>query len=429
MRRKSPRLMRRSTFMTTGAAAAGALAVPRYAVAAGPAATVKIGFLESFSGVFTDQGSVHRLGADLALADFNRRAGRVKFEFVYADDTSKPAVATTEAHRLLDQEKVDVLFGGTSSAIGLAMNALALEAGVFTLLIGPQDSTITAEKASKLSYRFGPNIRMMLKPLVRRALALGKKWYFLQADYAFGKDGYAQLSEALKRAGGTEAGHDVVPLGTSDFSSVLTKVRNADADVFALCVSGLDAANAAKQWASFGLNKKQKLIGISLEDTYWKAVPLDAVQGATFPVLWGPTVSSSAAKLAARLRQGIKGPVGGRHYLGYMAAWSLMERMTAAGTTRADKLMSAFENYTFDAAKASKATYHACDHQCTQDIYAGTVVPQKTFDKTQFMFDVVSEVPAVEADDCNAPYAKAAMTAMASQKATERQNYTPKSWS
>jgi branched-chain amino acid transport system substrate-binding protein len=421
--------MKRSTFLTTTAAgAAGTLAVPQFTLAAGPAATVKIGFLESFSGQFTDQGSVHRLGADLALADFNKKSGRVRYEFVYGDDGSKPATASTEARRLIDQEKVDVLFGGTSSAIGLSMNALALETGVFALLIGPQDSSITADKASKLTYRFGPNIRMMLKPLVRRALALGKKWYFLQADYAFGKDGYAQLSDALKRAGGTEVGHDVVPLGTSDYSSVLTKLRNSDAEVFALCVSGLDAANAAKQWATFGLNKKQKLIGISLEDTYWKAVPLDAVQGATFPVLWSPTVSPSAAKLAARLRQGIKGPIGGRHYLGYMAAWSLMERMSQAGTTKADKLMAAFENYTFDAAKASRATYHACDHQCAQDIYAGTVVPQKKFDKTQFMFDIVAEVPAGEADNCGESYAKAATAAMASQKIADRANYTPKTW-
>jgi branched-chain amino acid transport system substrate-binding protein len=420
--------MKRSTFLaSTAAGAAGTLATPAFTLAAGPAATVKIGFLESFSGVFTDQGSVHRLGADLALADHNR-SGRVKFEFVYGDDGSKPATATTEARRLVTQENVDVLFGGTSSGIGLAMNSLALELGVFTLLIGPQDSSITGEKASKLAYRFGPNIRMMLKPVLRRALALGKKWYFIQADYAFGKDAYAQVSEALKRAGGTEVGHDIVPLGTSDFSSVLTKLRNSDADVLVLCNSGLDAANTAKQWASFGLNKKQKLIGISLEDTYWKAVPLDAVQGATFPVLWAPSVSPSAEKLARRLREGIHGPVGGRHYLGYMAAWSLMEHITAAGTTKADGLAAAFENYTFDAAKASRATYHGCDHQCTQDVYAGVVVPQKRFDKTQFMFDIVSEVPASEADVCTDAAARAATAAMASQKAGERAGYTPKTW-
>jgi hypothetical protein len=107
-----------------------------------------------------------------------------------------------------------------------------------------------------------------------------------------------------------------------------------------------------------------------------------------------------------------------------MAAWSLMERITAAGTTKADKLAASFENYTFDAAKASHATYHGCDHQCTQDVYAGVVVPQRKFDKTQFMFDVVSEVPASEADVCSS----AATAAMASQKVADRQGYTPKTW-
>ncbi len=124
------------------------------------------------------------------------------------------------------------------------MNAFALEAGVFDLLIGPQDSSIIDSNASKRTYRFGPNISMMLKPLVRRALALGKKWYFLQADYA------------------------------------------------------------------------------------------------------------------------------------------------------------------------SKATYHGCDHQCTQ---------------THFMFDIVAEVPASEADQCGDAPAKAAQTTMASQKIADRANYTPKS--
>jgi ABC-type branched-subunit amino acid transport system substrate-binding protein len=133
-------------------------------------------------------------------------------------------------------------------------------------------------------------------------------------------------------------------------------------------------------------------------------------------VLWAPNVSPSAAKLAARLRAGIRGPVGGRHYLGYMAAWSLMDRIQRAGTTKADKLAAAFENYTFDAAKASR--------------YAGTVVSQKQFDKTQFMFDVVQEVPASEADgSCDSPWAKAASAAIASQHPADRPNYAPKTWS
>ncbi len=420
--------MKRSTFALSTAAAGLAGAVPRFTLAAGPAATVKIGFLDSFSGVFSDLGGVHKIGAQLALEDANKN-GRVKFEFVFGDDGSKPPQARTEATRLIVQEGVDVLMGGTSSGNALALAPLTLEAGIFNLVLGAQDSSVTGEKASKTTYRFGPNVRMLLKPVIRRALALGKKWYFIQADYAFGKDAYAQMSDALKRAGGTEVGHDVVQLGTSDFSSVLTKLRNSDADVFVLCNSGLDAANTAKQWVDFGLNKKQRLAGISLEDIYYKALPLDAVVGATFPVLWAPSVSSAAAKLAARLRRSISGPIGGRHYLGYMSAWSLMERIRSAGTTKADKLVAAFADSSYDAAKNTRATYRGCDHQCVQDVYAGASVSSKAFAKTQFMYDVVGEVPAAESDGtCDSPWAKAATTAMASQKIAERANYTPKTW-
>jgi len=44
------------------------------------------------------------------------------------------------------------------------------------------------------------------------------------------------------------------------------------------------------------------------------------------------------------------------------------------------------------------------------------------------MFDVVSEVPASEADVCTDAPARAATAAMASQKIAERQGYTPKTW-
>jgi branched-chain amino acid transport system substrate-binding protein len=418
--------MNRTRFLAAGAAAGAALAAPRFTLAAGPGATVKIGFLESFSGVFSDLGACHKAGALAALEDANR-SGRVKFEFVYGDDSSKPAVATTEARRLIGQENVDVLFGGTSSANGAAVAAIALESGVFNLMLAPQDSSLTGPKATKLSYRFGPNARMILAPVLRRALALGKKWYFIQADYALGKDAYAQCTEALRRAGGTEVAHDVVPLGTADFSSILTKVASSGADVLMLCNSGLDAANTAKQWVQFGLNKKMKLAGVSLEDIYYKALPLDEVVGATFPVLWAPSVSGSAGKLAARLRKTINGPVSGRHYLGYMAAHSLMERIVSAGTTDAEKLSTAFENYSFDAAKSSKSVYHGWDHQCAQDVYAGASISSKAFAKSNFMYDIVAEVPAAESDgNADSPWAKAATTALATQHPAARAGYTPK---
>ena len=389
---------------------------------------MKIGFIDSFSGVFSDIAAIHKIGAELALADMNAK-GRVKFEFSYADDNSKPATAGTEARRLVGQDNVDVLFGLTSSANGLALAPLANELGTFMLELGPQDSSITGAKAGKLTYRFSPNNHMMLKTLSTRVLALGKKWYFIQADYAFGKDAYNELSAILQRAGGTEIGHDVVKLGTSDFSPNMTKARNSDADVLVLANSGLDAANAARQFVDYGLGKKMRLAGINLEDFYYKAVPLDAIAGTTFPVAWTPTCSDGARRLTARLKRSVSGPISWRHYFGYMGATSLMQRILEARTTNAEKLAQAFENYSFDAAKPSRSTYLAWDHQLTQDVFAGAVVSSKRFAKTEFMFDVVGEVSAADADGGpNAPWSREAKAAMASQTVTPRPNYVAKTF-
>ncbi|MEA2719741.1 MAG: branched-chain amino acid transport system substrate-binding protein [Candidatus Eremiobacteraeota bacterium] len=421
-------MISRRSLLAGGAAAAAAASVPRFTLAAGNAATVKIGFIDSYSGVFSDIAALHKIGAELALADMNAK-GRVKFEFAYADDNSKPAVAGTEARRLVSQEGADVLFGLTSSANGLAMTALMNQLGTFMLELGPQDSSITGEKAGKLVYRFSPNNRMMLKTLATRVLALGKKWYFIQADYAFGKDAYSELSGILARAGGTEVGHDIVPLGTSDFSSNLTKARNSGADVLVLANSGLDAANACKQFVDFSLGAKMKLAGINLEDFYYKAVPLDRIAGTTFPVAWTPTCSDSARRLAARLKRNIHGPISWRHQFGYVGATALMNRILEARTTDAGKLAAAFENYSFDAAKPSHARFNAWDHQLTQDIFAGSVVSTKTFGRTEFMFDIVGEVAAADADGGpNTPWANAAKSAIASQTVTARPNYTPKTF-
>jgi branched-chain amino acid transport system substrate-binding protein len=422
--------MKRSAFIRSAQSAAAAAAVaaaPRYAVAIGTAATVKIGFLDSFSGVFSDLAGYQKLAAQLALDDANRK-GRVKYEFAYGDDGSKPANATIEARRLIGQESVDVLFGGTSSGSALAIGPIALESGVFNLTLAPFDSSITGSRATRLTYRYGPNARMATKTLGRRVLALGRKWYFVQADYALGKDAYAQLSDVLRRAGGTESGLDVVPLGMSDFSSTLTKVRNSDAEVLILTNSGLDAANLAKQFVGFGLNKRMKLAGIGLEDVYHNAVPLDALAGSTFPLLWAPNASDGAARLTRALRRSIRGPISQRHWLGYGALTTLVDRLNAAGTTKADKLAAAFDDHSFDDYKRTNATFRACDHQAIQDMYAGAIVSQATFAKTQYMYEVVAEVPAVESDGtCDSPWARSARGVLAAQTIGNRENYQAKS--
>jgi len=406
--------MKRNAFVAAGGALAAAAALPAPLFAAAPA-TVKIGFLDSFSGVLSDIAGYHKIGANIALAEANAR-GRTKYEFVYGDDASKPAVGATEARRLVEQEKVDVMLFGTSSAVALAIMPLTLGANIFTVLIGPQDGSITGDHASLNTFRFAPNAAMFARVLGQRILASGKKWSFIVEDYAFGRDSYNRLSALLKRAGGTEIGVDFTHVGTADFSSVYTKIRNTDTDQVVLCQGGLDVALAAKQFVDFGLQKKMKLAGMTLEDFYYKTLPLDQLAGSVFAVIWTPTVSPSARALHAHLAKSISGPISYRHYMSYITTKQLIDRIEAAGTTHADKLVAAFRDHSFDAAKSDPAVWRGCDHQAAQNVYAGTVVSAKRFAQTQYLFDVVGETSAGEsAGSCTGPDAAAATASMAKQ--------------
>jgi branched-chain amino acid transport system substrate-binding protein len=414
--------MRRSHFLAATAAATATIAPLRRATAA---TTIRIGYIDSFSGPLADIGLHHRAGVELAIATANAR-GPIHYELVAADDTSKPSVGTTEARRLIESDPVDVLMLGTSSAVTLAVGPLAEQAGIFTLAIGGQDTNITGDRAQRVLYRFAPNVQMQINALAQRVLSFGKNWYFIVDDFAYGKDGHARLGALLRRAGGTEVGADVLPLGTADYSSSLTKVRNSNADVVMLCQGGFDAAKTASQFVQFGLHKKLKLAGTNMEDYYWKSIPSDDLVGSTFAIHWAPSASDSAQKLARLLRAKL-GEVSSRNYFGYLCTTQLIDRLHAAGTTKADTLVAAFADHSFDAAKANPATWRSCDHQCAQDEYAGAVVSNRQREKSGFMYELVSEIPAsTGARACADTDAVAATSAFKSQTIPDRANYQAK---
>jgi branched-chain amino acid transport system substrate-binding protein len=410
--------MKRTAFI---AAAGSVAAVPSFAAATFAAgATVRIGLLDSYSGVFSDIAGYQKLGAQIALDEANAR-GRVKYEFVFGDDASSPQIGTTEARRLIDQEKVDVLMHGTSSAVALAIAPLALDAGIFTLFIGAQDSSLAGSKATATAYRLAPDVQMFTKALTRRILSGGKRWYFIVADYAFGRDGYNRLSTILRNAGGTEVGADFLKLGTPDFSSTLTKIRDTPTDQIVLCQAGLDVAVCAKQFVDLGLNRTIRLAGMTLEDFYYKTLPLDALAGSVFAVLWSPNVSDSAKRVAHTIAQRVGPFVSLRHYLGYLATKQMIDRIEAAGSTETVKLAAAFHDHAFDAYKNQPAIWRGCDHQALQNVYAGSLVNAAHFAKTNTLFDVVGEVATAESNSpCGTGEAAQAAAAIATQKIPDR---------
>src|SRR5580704_9670117 len=117
------------TLPETRPAGAAPLAAAPDVIAAGGGATVKIGHIDGFSGVYAAASESQQTGLQAAVDNWNRKNSRVQFTIVRGDDANQPAVGSNEAKRLISQEKVDVLSGCLSSAVGLAVSAIAEENG------------------------------------------------------------------------------------------------------------------------------------------------------------------------------------------------------------------------------------------------------------------------------------------------------------
>src|SRR6202790_2518481 len=94
---------------------------PKDVIAAGGGATVKIGHVDSFSGVYAAAGEAQHSGLEAAVAEWEKKNKRIKVWLVRGDDAVQPPVASNETKRLISQVKVAVITGGLSSAVGLAI--------------------------------------------------------------------------------------------------------------------------------------------------------------------------------------------------------------------------------------------------------------------------------------------------------------------
>jgi len=147
--------------LETHIAGADPLRPARDIIAAGGPVTVKLGYVDSFSGVYAAAGASQESGARLAIANAMKKNNRIVYDLVKGDDNAKPQTGVNEAKRLISQEKVDTMMGGLSSAVGLAVSATCEENGILFVAVGTHDTNITGAKAHRVTFRACPNNSML----------------------------------------------------------------------------------------------------------------------------------------------------------------------------------------------------------------------------------------------------------------------------
>ena len=226
---------------------------------------IKIGVLNDQSGLYADlggQGSV--VAAKMAAEEFGGKVNGVPIEVIGADHQNKPDIGSGIATKWYDVDGVDVIVDVPNSGVALAVAKVTADKNKVFIDSGAATSDLTGKNCTPNTVHWTYDTWSLAngtgKEVVR---AGGKTWFFLTADYAFGKALERDTSEVVVANGGKVLGDAIHPLSTQDFSSFLLQAQSSKAQVIGLANAGGDTINSIKAAAEFGIvSGGQKLAGL-----------------------------------------------------------------------------------------------------------------------------------------------------------------------
>jgi branched-chain amino acid transport system substrate-binding protein len=386
-------LPRRKVLLGAAGLAAAPLAMPHIARAADP---LKIGLLLAKTGAIAGQTEYLANGSFLALEQRNKMIMGQPAELVWLDEPS-PQGSVQNMQKLVQEEKVVAILGGSLSSNALAEQAKAPELGVPFVCDNAAATDISGKNCNRYTFRLNTPVAVQIAMLSPYALKYGKKWYHITSSYAFGQDILRSSREYLKSVGGTEVGFDEVPQNTADFSSFILKIRQAKPDVVVGGVAAGDLSTFLKQWNEMGMTGKIPFVEIAIGDTDIWGVGAAAATG-TFTKMWDANNAANPPEekefAAAYLKKHGK-PAADKAWMGWISARSLFDSIDAAKSTDANKIIEALEAWKVPAAGYSYG-YRKGDHQMIVRNLAVSV-KEKITDKWDF-FDVKAALPENPAD-------------------------------
>ncbi|NTX28097.1 ABC transporter substrate-binding protein [Burkholderia pyrrocinia] len=329
--------------MKTLAHACLALATAAFTAGAAQAAdTVKIGFITDMSGLYADidgQGGLEAIR--MAVADFGGKVLGKPIEVVYADHQNKADIAASKAREWMDRGGLDLLVGGTNSATALSMNSVAAEKKKVYINIGAGADTLTNEQCTPYTVHYAYDTMALAKGTGSAVVKQGgKSWFFLTADYAFGKALEKNTSDVVKANGGQVLGTVRHPLSASDFSSFLLQAQASKAQILGLANAGGDTINAIKAAKEFGITKSMKLAALLMFIDDVHSLGLETTQGLVLTDSWYWNRDAASRQWAQRYFGKMKKMPSSLQAADYSSVTTYLKAVQAAGTTDSDKVMA-----------------------------------------------------------------------------------------
>jgi len=353
------------TFLAGAVLALGSLA----AMAADP---IKVGSVLSVTGPAAFLGDPELKTLQLYVEDINKKGGVLgrQLQLVHYDDGSDANKANGFAKRLLDDDKVDILVGGTTTGSTMSMVPLAERSG--TPFISLAGAVVIVEPVKKFVFKTPLTDRMAAEKVFEdmKKRGLTKVALFSETS-GFGQSGKKETELVAGKYGITLVANETYGPKDTDMSPQLTKIKGTPG-VQAVFVFGLGQGPAI-------VTKNYRQLGITLPLYQSHGVASDEFLKLAGPAAEGVRLPSPAQLIGDKLpandpqkpivlaydkayKERYKQDVstfGGYAYDGLMLAVDAIKR---AGSTDKAKVRDAIEATKGYVGSSGKVNMSATDH-------------------------------------------------------------------
>jgi ABC-type branched-subunit amino acid transport system substrate-binding protein len=194
--------------------------------------SIKVGVITDQTGALSFMGIANANVARMVIDDINEKGGLLgrQLELHLEDSETTDSAAEAGATKLVQDDQVDVIFGGIYSSTRQAIKGPAVEKGR-KLYIYPEQ--YEGQEHDPLIFCTGPVPAQQIDPfipwLMQRTGA--KSFYFPSADYIWPHTLNARVREAVTANGGEIVGEEYFPLDHMDYRETVEKITASGADV------------------------------------------------------------------------------------------------------------------------------------------------------------------------------------------------------
>jgi len=321
------------------------------ATAAQAQETIKIGLIQPLTGSVAYNGKTDVNGATLAVDARNAKGGVMgkKIDLVVEDGQCRPAESVNAAEKLIQRDKVVGLIGAFCSSATLAIMPVA-QSNKIPFITGVSSAPSLTEKGNSWFFRATETDALLAKSfagILVNQLKL-KKVAYIGVNDDFGRGSVEEFEKQMTALGATTVMKEYFEHGTTDFYTLLTKLKASGADGAFVSAETQDGSTFVKQKAELGLETKVFGVGSWATADFMKLAGA-AANGIYAAVPYASTMKTPKNEAFVKAyEEQYKVAPGKYSAAGYNTLHILVDAIARAGSTDPDKVREALHKTNYD---------------------------------------------------------------------------------